>query len=344
MIPPKVTIILPVYNVEEYLRECLDSVVNQTMQEIQIICVNDGSTDASPATLEEYAAKDPRIEIVHQANQGGGSARNAAYLHIRGKYAYFVDPDDWLDLDLCKQCWDKAEATETDFVALRHIEHRSDRPDPTHSVPYDSALPEIRQSPEEKREIFKNTSTWRKFWQSDFLLSNNIRFSEGKRPYNDVFAAWKGTVLANRIAVLDRPLYHYRIRPGSYQQANKEKLFIVVETYDDVEKMLHETKLYESYKFIFFEEKLQRCLFNYHRMPRSHRSKFLRHVRQYRTEDEREFFRTAPVELVPENLRAFHKMIDGGMLALLNYYYVTRVRGTPKRQLLQSISKKITAR
>ena len=76
---PKVTIILPVYNVEPYLRQCLDSVVNQTMREIQIVCVNDGSTDGSPTILEEYAADDSRIEIIHQENQGGGSARNAAY-------------------------------------------------------------------------------------------------------------------------------------------------------------------------------------------------------------------------------------------------------------------------
>jgi len=89
---PKVTIILPVYNVEPYLRQCLDSVVNQTMREIQVICVNDGSTDGSPTILEEYAAKDPRVEVYHQENQGAGSARNAAYPYVRGKYTTLPIP------------------------------------------------------------------------------------------------------------------------------------------------------------------------------------------------------------------------------------------------------------
>ncbi|MCL2648690.1 MAG: glycosyltransferase [Phycisphaerales bacterium] len=340
MIQPKVTVILPVYNVETYLRQCLDSVVNQTMREIQIICVNDGATDTSPAILQEYAAKDSRIEIIHQKNQGGGSARNAAYPHICGKYAYFVDPDDWIDLDLCQQCWNAAETTEADIVTLQYIEHRSDSP-PTQSRPFNSTSPEIRQSPEEKHEVFRDTSTFWRFWRSSFLLSNNIRFSEGKRPNNDVLAAWKGTVLANRIAVLDNPLYHYRIRSDSYQQTCNEKHFMIVETFSDIHKMLHETGWYETYKDFFFVEKLRHCLRNYWRFPSSLRSPFLKHIRQSRTEDERAFYRTAPMNLMPKTVWLFHKVVDGGPMATVSHYLLIIYIKMWKLRLFQWTIKRI---
>ena len=346
---PKVTIILPVYNVERYLRQCLYSVVNQTMQDIQIICVNDGSTDGSPAILEEYAAKDPRIEIIHQENQGGGSARNAAYPYIRGKYAYFVDPDDWLDLDLCQQCYDKAEETGADCVRLRHTTHA---PEPTVSPPYDPALPEVRRSPEEKYELLRNTFSWRGFWRSEFLLSKEVRFSEGKRPYNDMLFSWKGTVLANRVAILDSPLYHYRIRSDSYQRITGEKHFIVVETCNDIRMMLQETGLYGFYKNRFLDVNLSICFqcYYYRLFSSKLRSKFREHIRRYRTEDERDFYRNDPENRVPKIVRLFHTMIDGGPVETVNYYVslfffvVAKAVKMPKRFLLQKITKRIKER
>ena len=344
---PQVTIILPVYNVEEYLRQCLDSVVNQTMQEIQIICVNDGSTDGSPAILEEYAAKDPRIEIIHQENQGGGSARNAAYPYICGKYTYFVDPDDWIDLDLCQQCWNKAETTEADMVVLQYIEHGlGSMPSP----PFDPMLPEIRQSPEERYDtIGTGAAPWQRFCRADFWLSNDIRFSEGKRPFNDVFAAWKGLVLANHISVLNNTLYHYRIRQGSYQQTIDEKGFIIVETYNEVERMLHETGRFESYRDIFSARKLVVYHYSCDKCHSSLRPKFLELIRQSLTETDRKLYRTAPEKLVPRHIKCFYEMIDGrpGPLATVNYYVALVIYGITKkspRQIFQWVIKRIRAR
>ena len=91
---PKVSVIIPVYNVEKYLKQCLDSVVNQTLKDIEIICVNDGSTDNSLEILEEYAQKDNRIIIISQENQGQSVARNIALEKATGEYVGFVDSDD----------------------------------------------------------------------------------------------------------------------------------------------------------------------------------------------------------------------------------------------------------
>ena len=96
---PKVSVIIPVYNVEKYLRECLDSVVNQTLKDIQIILIDDGSTDSSLGICKEYAQKDNRIKIIEQKNQGAGAARNRGMSEAKGDYLYFLDSDDFLELN-----------------------------------------------------------------------------------------------------------------------------------------------------------------------------------------------------------------------------------------------------
>ncbi|MGF0069697.1 glycosyltransferase family 2 protein [Candidatus Spyradosoma sp. SGI.093] len=93
---PFVSVIVPVYNAEKYLRECLDSVIDQSLREIEIICVDDGSTDASPAVLAEYAARDSRVRVITQENAGVGPARNAGIRAARGEFVAFIDPDDLL--------------------------------------------------------------------------------------------------------------------------------------------------------------------------------------------------------------------------------------------------------
>lgn len=98
-----ISIIVPVYNEEKYLPKCLDSLVNQTYQDLEIICVNDGSTDGSLEILEQYAAKDDRIKVVSQENQGLSGARNAGIAEVKGEWMMFVDSDDWLELDCCER-------------------------------------------------------------------------------------------------------------------------------------------------------------------------------------------------------------------------------------------------
>ena len=97
---PEISVIMPVYNVEKYLRECLDSLLAQTFTDFEAICVNDGSTDGSPAILEEYAAKDNRIKIIDQPNSGAAKSRNNGMTIACGKYWMFLDSDDWFMPDM----------------------------------------------------------------------------------------------------------------------------------------------------------------------------------------------------------------------------------------------------
>ena len=251
---PNVTIVLPVYNVEPYLRQCLDSVVNQTMREIQIICVNDGSTDGSPAILEEYAAKDPRIMVIHQENQGAGSARNAAFSHIQGKYTYFVDPDDWIELQLCEKLFKFAEEKQADIVYLGFRLFKQDgsikRFRRVRCVSDDKSL----TLDERKKRFLYINATIRKFWNSDFLLSRQITFAPGKRSFNDNLQNWKGVVHAQRIEVFNEILYCVRTHSGSLQN-NKDRSgkLNVFRVYDEIREFLIQSGCHDQYKDVFHD-------------------------------------------------------------------------------------------
>ena len=115
---PKISVIIPVYNVEKFLRECLDSVVNQTMRDIEIICVNDGSTDGSLDILKEYAKKDDRIIVINQTNGFVESARNNGLKIAKGEYIQFVDSDDYLELNACETAYNYALQYKADVVVF----------------------------------------------------------------------------------------------------------------------------------------------------------------------------------------------------------------------------------
>ena len=111
---PRVSVIIPVYNVEKYLPQCLDSVVNQTLPDIEIICVDDGSTDSSLDILKDYARRDKRITVLRQKNLHAGVARNAGLSIARGEYLSFLDSDDFFELDMLDQCYAKLKKDKSD--------------------------------------------------------------------------------------------------------------------------------------------------------------------------------------------------------------------------------------
>ena len=113
---PKVSIIVPVYKVEKYLRKCIDSIINQTLKDIEIILVDDGSPDNCGKICDEYAAKDTRIKVIHKENGGLSSARNAGMEVAEGEYIGFVDSDDWIESDMYMTLWQKAKDINADLV------------------------------------------------------------------------------------------------------------------------------------------------------------------------------------------------------------------------------------
>lgn len=115
---PKVSVVIPIYNTAEYLREAIDSICNQTLKELEIILINDGSTDGSLAIIEEYVARDSRVQIHTQPNQGPSVARNQAIKYATGKYIYFMDSDDKLELTALQLCYETCEENKLDLASF----------------------------------------------------------------------------------------------------------------------------------------------------------------------------------------------------------------------------------
>lgn len=127
MSEPLVSVIVPVYNTEAYLKECVDSIVNQTYQNLEIILVDDGATDGCPRICDEYAVEDQRVQVIHKENAGASKAREAAILVAKGSYIMFVDSDDWLELQTIESCIEVAEKNEDECVLFGYVKEYAEK-------------------------------------------------------------------------------------------------------------------------------------------------------------------------------------------------------------------------
>ncbi|HIY62971.1 MAG TPA: glycosyltransferase [Candidatus Mediterraneibacter stercoripullorum] len=212
---PLVSVIIPVYNVEQYLRQCLDSVVNQTLKDIEIICVNDSSTDNSLAILNEYAARDSRIKVITQPNGGAGAARNNGLSASTGKYLSFLDSDDFFEPDMLELAYEKAEEDKADFVVFQSDQYYTDD-DKFVQVAWTLREKEIppytpfshRQMTDNIFKVFVGWA-WDKLYNRDFVERNHLLFQE-QRTSNDMLFVFSAVAIAKRITVVKKILAHQR--------------------------------------------------------------------------------------------------------------------------------------
>ena len=211
----KVSVIIPVYNGEKYLKTCLDSVVNQTLQDIEIICVNDCSTDKSLDILNSYAEKDNRIKIINSTeNQGQSISRNIAIERAEADYIMFIDQDDWYELVTCQKAYEQIIKNKNDFVIFNLWHHWDDigkvYQDKARLKPFSEVINEPNIKPYElNTNIFVSAYIWCEIFSKDFLNKNNIRFFKEKQADDVPFFIHAMTV-ADSISIIDEPLYHYR--------------------------------------------------------------------------------------------------------------------------------------
>lgn len=181
---PKVSVIIPVYNVEEYLRQCLDSVINQTLKEIEIICVDDGSTDNSLKILKEYAATDKRMTVITQENLHAGVARNTGLAVAKGEYVHFLDSDDWVDLDTYEKLYYLIKEKKTNFMKFRSFTYdNKEKKIINHAYTDIAWITEDQVISIDKNlnwAIKMSDAPWSGFYNLAFLNENNIRFNNLK--------------------------------------------------------------------------------------------------------------------------------------------------------------------
>jgi len=220
----KFSIIIPVYNVERYLSQCLDSVLNQSYDgDYEVICVDDGSTDGSPAILEEYAGKNDKIKIIRQENRGLGGARNTGLRAARGRYVWFVDSDDWIEQEalatLAKSIGDEDIVC---FNGRRYFE------DGTVEIP-DSGIEEGNLTGWEyygryalSKRNFHLVCVVLRIYRREFLLADGLFFEEGIYHEDNLFTPIVCYYAAS-VRVIPDILYVYRIRQGSITQSINSK-------------------------------------------------------------------------------------------------------------------------
>ena len=212
----KVSVIMPVYNTDRYLRATLDSVLAQTLQDIELICVDDGSTDGSLEILNEYAALDRRIKVFTQENQFAGAARNAGLAEAIGDYVIFWDSDDLFHEAALEKMYDTIVKDEADVCVCGGCWYIEDREWMLPNLGYlnMSRIPETKR-PFSREDIpdtilnFSGTSAWNKLYRREYLLDEGLIFPP-YRTYEDVCFSILSIALADRITVVDEELFYYR--------------------------------------------------------------------------------------------------------------------------------------
>lgn len=207
----KVSVIIPVYNAEKYLKKCLDSVMNQTIDNYEVIAINDGSTDDSLNILREYEKKYQVLHIFDQKNAGISKTRNFGINVSKGKYIMFLDSDDYIDRKMLKKLYNKAENDDLDIVVCDYYEVMSNNKTTEITLP-DFQNTNIKYNKRLINDI--NPSPWNKLFNSSFLKSQPFRYPEGLK-YEDFGYIPLLILKAKRIGKLSEPLYYYVIREKS---------------------------------------------------------------------------------------------------------------------------------
>ncbi len=275
---PKISIIIPVYKVEKYLRFCLDSLCVQTLTDIEIICINDGSPDNCGEILTEYAGKDKRFYIINQENRGSGPARNNGIDHAKGEFIGFVDPDDWVSPDYFEILYNKATICGADISATANVVKAYEDPRKK-SVGFRGE--EIIVSADKRKTLIcRSGVVWNKIFNKNLVDKYNIRFAETKstgqdNPFNIIALA-----TANKIATTTMGTYFYRVRSDSAINARSLKDIGIVEVYADIFSQVKELNLVEKYLKIIKKRALKDFGNTYSKLNPELRKKLLTELSQ----------------------------------------------------------------
>lgn len=236
MSSPLISIIIPIYKVEQYLRRCLDSVVNQTYANLDIILVDDGSPDNCPQICDDYAAKDNRITVIHKKNGGLSDARNAGLDICKGKFISFVDSDDWIDTNYVKVLFDLLTETNTDIAIANFFKTDSTKKAPAFPIHHKTLNPTEAIICCTQRNTPAFAISCSKLYKKE--LFNNLRFPVGKY-HEDEFTTYLLFYKSTSIAYTSQILYYYYSRETS--------IMATQHPYDALEAF--------EQRYLFFKEK-----------------------------------------------------------------------------------------
>lgn len=264
---PKVSVIIPVYNAHDYLRECLDSIINQTLKEIEIVCVDDGSTDDSPEILRQYAQSDSRIRVIHQENGGAGAARNNGLKYATGEYLSILDCDDFFELDMLEKSYQTAKQYAVDIIVFGcdFYDGNTQQYRPcTHSINR-RILPnkEVFSAYDVSEDVFRLFVgwAWDKLFRTEFVKQNDLLFQE-QRTTNDMLFVFTALLKAERIAVMDDAFAHYRRGTESLSVTREKSWMCFYDALVALREEMHKMGCYERFEQDFINYCVNFSLWN----------------------------------------------------------------------------------
>lgn len=249
----KVSIIVPVYNVEKYIEKCLNSLVNQTLEDIEIILVNDGSTDKSQTIIEQYQKKYPDVIKAYSTKNGGAAkARNYALEHVTGEYIGFVDSDDYISEEMYEKLYNQAKKENADIVCCNYYRVKMEKKFNKMNFGNKNILKEdvFNKSIYESKLLFDEVPyLWNKIFKTEMIKSNHFAFDNELRIYEDLLFTYKAFAKANKISRVEEALYFYIVaREGALTQILTEKRFDIFKMYERLTAYYKEIGKYEEMK------------------------------------------------------------------------------------------------
>jgi glycosyltransferase involved in cell wall biosynthesis len=237
----KVSIIVPVYNAEKHLQKCLDSLINQTLKDIEIICVNDGSTDSSLEILEKYASKDKRITIVNQKNQDRGTARNNGLKISKGEYVGFVDNDDWISKDYFEVLYTNAKKTNADISATSNVIFPEQNRKKDVGITSNGIIKSIK---DKSKIIITSGVIWNKIYKREMVTKNSISFSPRRCIGEDNNFNIFTIILSNFIVTTNKVNYFWSQHHNSRNHAKRtEQDLLLLDNYRDILNKLSDLEI-----------------------------------------------------------------------------------------------------
>lgn len=243
----KISLIMPVYNVEKYLRKSIESVLNQTFKDFELIIINDGSTDSSRKICEEYAKNDNRIKLINIENAGLANARNKGIDIAKGDYIGFIDSDDFIESNMYEELYADCINNNSDIsiIGVKYVDEDNKC--------FNEYIPEKADI----IEIMKKAYAWNKLYKRNLFIDNKLYFAS-KKYYEDVELIPKLFVKANKVSCIKISRYNYLKRNGSITQKRDEKILDNLWAYTSVKKYLINENLYDIYSSEF-----EQCVKNF---------------------------------------------------------------------------------
>jgi glycosyltransferase involved in cell wall biosynthesis len=279
---PLISVIVPIYKTEIYLKQCIDSILAQTLTDIEIILVDDGSPDNCPAICDEYAKKDKRVKVIHQKNGGYGKACNAGINAATGEYIGIVESDDYIEHDMYETLYSAVQDDHCPIVKGSFFREYQDGYRDICSLKHitNNQL-QCKIKPEDSLKLMiHDTSIWAAIYRRDFIISNKIKMLETKgASYQDDVWKFETFAMAEHITLIDKPVYHYRyMREGSSVTSN-EKFNAVFDNFSEIKKFLLSNNKYKQYKNSYYVHYLFSARFNFNRFDEKERKKFILQIR-----------------------------------------------------------------